>query len=263
MFDWGRGCGRSKQGSGNEQVPEGVSVDSETLRATGVAASQAARPPAPTATMPGIHHNNPAGETEANPVAMQAAPSDYIGLVAAVHGSDSDISAPPMRDVLAAAAARRLECGCAKVPGGVDSAQSASVARVGAAGPPEAVEWALDPGPRQISKQEDMRLPNPAAGPPASVQQPPAQAAQRRSETPPLAQPANRPDGDPRLRKIAELEDMGFPRPAAEAALALSGDSLEAAVGWLLDQRDAEWLAPAELNEVRSCNFVWLDRRKL
>jgi hypothetical protein len=261
VFDWGRGCGRSKQGSGNEQVPEGVSVDSETLRATGVAASQAARPPAPTATMPGIHHNNPAGETEANPAAMQAAPFDYIGLVAAVHGSD--ISAPPMRDVLAAAAARRLEGGCAKVPGGVDSAQSASVARVGAARPPEAVERALDPGLRQISKQEDMRSPNPAAGPPASVQQPAAKAAQRRSETPPPAQPANSPDGDPRLRKIAELEDMGFPRPAAEAALALSDDSLEAAVGWLLDQRDAEWLAPAELNEVRSCNFVWLDRRKL
>ncbi len=57
----------------------------------------------------------------------------------------------------------------------------------------------------------------------------------------------NRPDVDPQQRQVAELQDMGFSKPAAEVALALSGNSLEAAVGWLLDPGNSEWLAHVQV----------------
>ena len=100
----------------------------------------------------------------------------------------------------------------------------------------------------------------PRAGPPGLAQQHVfAPLPLRREHDPEMhdGATASGPDLGPRdrSRQVAELAAMGFSREAAKAALAVSGDSMEAAVGWLLDPANWDWLAQCASAGVSSCTW--------
>ena len=164
----------------NARTPGGVALEGATIRAAGIDSAACLLVATAAAQFEGVHDIDRAGELGAGRAALHAEPPGNSE--SAVRGGEN--GAPYMRNVLATAAARRLEAG-------------------------SLVASVVGNDARELTRQLEVV--------------------------------------DPRQRQVAELQDMGFSKPAAEAALALSGNSLEAAVGWLLDPGNSEWLAHVQV----------------